>query len=192
MKPVLMIHEIDERVFSLPLEKYILTFDDGLYSQFYYFDRFKSIPTEKIYFISSGIICDGVQSTDFPTCREAHQKAFVGNTEDYMTVAQIKELMADPLVTIGGHSHTHNRLGSYTKLVERIKHIKDDTELMLEWFKANLGVTPTKFCFPYNDDYQGIYQSLLKIYGFTGFYGRERTPIEMLLHTQSPQHTLDI
>ena len=105
--------------------------------------------------------------------------------EDYMTVAQIKELMADPLVTIGGHSHTHNRLGSYTKLVERIKNIKDDTELMVEWFNDNLGFTPTKFCFPYNDDYQGIYQSLLKIYGFTEFYGRERTPVETLLRIES-------
>ena len=183
LKPVLMIHEVYESMFDLPLEEYTLTFDDGLYSQFYYFDRFKSIPTEKIYFISSDIICSGEQSDQFPACREAHRKAFAGNKEDYMTLAQIKELMKDPLVSIGGHSHSHIRLDNYSKIVEKMKHIKNDTELMVKWFEEYLGFKPSKFCFPYNEDYQGMYSAMLRQYGFTEFYGRERIPIETLLHT---------
>jgi hypothetical protein len=182
MKPVLMIHEVTEEILSLSLDDYILTFDDGLYSQYYYFEHFKSIPTEKIYFISSDIVCNGSQSTEFPVCRDAHKKAFNGNKEDYMTVVQIQELMQDPLVTIGAHSHSHTRLGHYSKLTEKIAHIKNDTETMLEWFKTNLGFSPIDFCFPYNDDFGGVYAGVLKHYGFVNFYGRERKPVETLLH----------
>lgn len=191
IKPVLMIHEIRDWMFELPLEQYTLTFDDGLYSQYYYFERFKSIPTEKIYFISSDIICSGKQSIDFPACRDAHKKAFSGNKEDFMTIDQIKELMRDPLVSIGGHSHAHNRLSNYNKIVEKIQHIKTDTEAMIEWFKSNLDYVPTRFCFPYNDDYEGMYPALLKTFGFKEFYGHERTPIETLQHTESPLRSLD-
>jgi len=178
MKPVLMIHEIKEEFFDLPLENYILTFDDGLYSQYHYYPRFKEIPTEKIYFISSGIICNGSQSTEFPACHIAHDKAFQGNFEDYMTLDQIKELMKDPLVSIGGHSHVHKNLKELTKVTHRAMHIMDDTKLMMNWFKENLNFTPTKFCFPYNDDNDGFYVPVLKSVGFTEFYGKERLAIE--------------
>ena len=187
-----MIHEVTEKLFDLPLEDYILTFDDGLYSQYYYFDKLRLIPTEKIFFISSNIICNGPQSMEFPACRVAHNKAFLGNTEDYMTVEQIKELMSDPLTSIGGHSHTHTRLTTYTKLIEKLQHIKQDTDLMLAWFRNTLNFSPTKFCFPYNENYQGIYSSILKRYGFTEFYGQERKPVETLLNMQYPLHTHEI
>ena len=179
-KPALSIHEIDKSVFELPLHKYTLTFDDGLYSQYYYFSNFQKIPTEKVYFISSGIIATTTQSSRFPKCDVAHRKAFSGNTEDYMTVEQIKMLMKDPLVTIGGHSHSHTRLDNFSRLVDKIYHIKKDTEIMLEWFDKHLNFLPTSFCFPYNEDLNGMYGALLKQYGFTNFYGRERIPIETL------------
>lgn len=180
-KPVLMIHEVRESMFSLPLDEYILTFDDGLYSQYYYFDKFKEIRTEKIYFISSNIICNGPQSAEFPCCTEAHKKAFSGNKEDYMTVEQIKEMMQDPLVSIGAHSHDHVDLYSLPKLFDRVNHISKDTENMISWFKTHLGFKPTKFCFPYNEDLDGMYKAVLHKYGFTEYYGRERIAIESLL-----------
>jgi hypothetical protein len=189
-KPVLMIHEVKDWMLDLPLEKYILTFDDGLYSQYYYFDHFKKIPTEKIYFISSDIICTGTQSTEFPCCRTAHEKAFSGNKEDYMTLDQIKELMADPWVTIGGHSHNHNRIGQFRKVMEKLQHIKTDTELMLEWFEKNLDFRPKHFCYPYNDDYSGLYPAILKHYNFTNFYGKDRIAIESLRKAQQSQTVL--
>lgn len=181
MKPVLMIHEVREEMFKLPLDQYTLTFDDGLYSQFYYYPAFAEIPTEKIYFISSNIICSGHQSSGFPACRDAHVKARAGNFEDYMTVEQIKELMADPLVEIGGHSHNHVRLDKKMPLVEKVTHLRADTELMVDWFGDVLSYMPTSFCFPYNDPVQVLYPALLKQYGFTKFYGKERIAIETLL-----------
>ena len=182
-KKVLMIHEVTEKLFNLPLENYILTFDDGLYSQYYHFKHFESIDTEKIFFVSSNIICDGNQSNNFLTCSESHKKAFLGNKEDYMTLEQVKELMSKPNVSIGGHSHDHKNLTNFVSLYEKITYIENDTKSMIEWFKINLNLKPTKFCFPYNNDYNGLYKSLLKKYGFTDFYGSERTPIETLLHT---------
>jgi Polysaccharide deacetylase len=186
-----MIHEVSEKIFDLPLQDYTLTFDDGLYSQYYYFDRFKSIPTEKIFFISSNIVCEGQQSTGFPPSAVAHEKAFFGNKEDYMTVEQIKELMKDPLVSIGGHSHYHKNIKDVTKITQRLKFFLEDTKLMMDWFQANLGFKPHEFCFPYNNDYRGTYQLVLKSFGIVKFYGSERIPVETLLSNQIQTGTHD-
>jgi len=178
---VLMIHHISEEIFKLPLKDYILTFDDGLYSQYYYFDRLSKIDTEKIFFISTNIICENTQSLDFPTCHEAHEKAFKGNKEDYMTWKQIKELMNDPQVTIGGHGHEHKKLKDFNKIIDKMSYIIEDTKKMLLEFDKNLGFKPHKFCYPYNDDQNGMYTSLLKTFGISDFYGQERIPVETLL-----------
>jgi Polysaccharide deacetylase len=175
-KPVLMIHEIKDSLFDLPLEDYVLTFDDGLYSHYYHFDKFKKIKTQKIFFISTDIICDGAQSTEFPSSVVAHDKAFAGNKEDFMTLEQIKELAKDPLVSIGAHGHFHKNLDQIPKLFDKLKHIEDDAELMMNWFETNLGFIPKQFCYPYNNDLKGMYATLLKKYGFNEFYGAERIP----------------
>jgi len=174
MKPVLMIHEMYDEILTLPLENYILTFDDGLYSQYYYYNKIKHINTEKIFFISSGIICNGYQSNIFPSCEIAHKKAFAGNFEDYITIDQIKELMKDPLVTIGGHSHSHTNLSKFNSLSQKTNYIINDTKMMIEWFDTNLQFIPSKFCFPYNEDLNGIYSALVKSAGITKCYGKER------------------
>ena len=181
MKPILMIHQIREEMFDLPLENYILTFDDGLYSHYYYYPKFAKIPTEKIYFISSGMISNGPQSLSFPPSDKAQEKAFAGNFEDFMNVWQLKELMKDPLVSIGAHGHSHKNLNDFASLFDKVNHIEKDTLEMLGWFKENLGFTPTKFCFPYNNDLNDLYPGLLKKRGFTNFYGKERIAIESLM-----------
>ena len=190
MKPVLMIHEVTEDMFDLPLEDYILTFDDGLYSQYFYYPRFRALNTQKLYFISSNIVCTGPQGNSFPTCRVAHAKARDGNYEDYMTLEQIKELAKDPLVTIGCHGHDHIDLTTIPSLKDKVSTLTNDTRNMMAWFAFHIGVIPTSFCVPYNNDLDGLYKALLKRFGFMDFYGRERTPIETLLHkhTQPAVH----
>lgn len=181
-KPKLMIHTIEEWMFSLPLENYELTFDDGLYNHFYYIDRLVKIPTKKVFFISSSIICNGPQSSNFCSSEAAHEKARVNNREDFMTIDQIKQLAHYENVEIGSHSHFHTNLNTFNTLAEKISFIKNDTTAVLEWFGSNLGVRPVKYCFPYNDDLQGLYKATLLPFGFTEFYGRERIPIETLQH----------
>ena len=67
MKPILMIHEFKEEFLNLPLENYTLTFDDGLYTQYKFFNEIKKIDTEKYFFISSNIVCseDASQEDSF-------------------------------------------------------------------------------------------------------------------------------
>ena len=174
-KSVLMIHEVHEVLFEKrDLNNYILTFDDGLYSQFYHYGKIKNIDTKKIFFISSNIICTGKQSLLFPTCHAAHSKSFNGNNEDYMSLEQVQYLSEEKQVSIGGHGHFHKNLNNFKNLKEKIDYIKMDTELMLEWFEKKLKFTPNKFCFPYNDDMGGLYETILKKYGFNEFYGKER------------------
>ena len=180
-KPVLMIHEVDERLFELPLVNYVLTFDDGLYSQYQHFDRICEVDTQKIFFISSNIICTGEQSTEYISSKQAHQKYFeTGNAENFMTLDQIKEIMKHPQVIIGGHSHNHTDIRNM-KLVERLTVIRKDTDLMVAWFEENLGFRPRQFCFPYNNNSDGLYNAALKEYGIITCHGRERIPVETLL-----------
>lgn len=186
MKPVLMIHEIQESYLDLPLEEYVLTFDDGLYTQYKYWDYLKQLKTEKIFFISSGIVCIENQTTEFVGCVTAHKKAQEGNYENYMTVEQIQELQSDPLTVIGGHSHSHVRLNTFSSLFERVGYIVQDTEQMIKWFEQTLAQFPSHFCFPYNEDMDGLYSALLKKQGITHLYGSERIPIERLLHKDIP------
>lgn len=181
MKPVLMIHEVSEQMFNLPLGDYTLTFDDGLYSQFYYLNEFKKFNTEMIFFISTGIVCNSIQSTEFPACRVAHEKAFAGNYEDYMTLAQVRQLVETPNVTVGGHSNSHTRLTQFNSLVDKVAYIESDTLEMITWFESNLKFKPTAFCFPYNDDMDGLYKGLLRKHGLTSFYGKERIKVEDVL-----------
>lgn len=179
MKPVLMIHEIRDELFELPLEDYTLTFDDGLYCHYTHFNRFVNINTDKIFFISTNIIATGVQSQQFIDSASAHKKAMTGNYEDYMSLGQLKELAQCPNVYIGGHSHEHFDI-DHLSLAHKIEYLKNDTETMLDWFQHNMDFRPTKFCYPFNKDYKGIYTAILKQYGFTEFYGSERIDVECL------------
>lgn len=157
MKPVLMIHKIDERMFDLPLEEYVLTFDDGTADHYEYWPRIQAIDTEKIYFVTA---------------------SFVGR-EGYLTVPQLVEMMQHPQTTIGGHSYRHARLDMHLKFL--LDYIDWDTAQMVEWFEQHLNFRPDTFCFPYNDDPHGMYSTRLMSAGFVKFYGRERVPVERLL-----------
>jgi peptidoglycan/xylan/chitin deacetylase (PgdA/CDA1 family) len=53
---VLMIHDLSEAHFRLPLDRYSLTFDDGLYSQYYYYPLLKAHPRPRTFFITPSLI----------------------------------------------------------------------------------------------------------------------------------------
>jgi hypothetical protein len=182
MKPILEIHEWRKEFESLPLEDYILTFDDGLYSQFRARHFLKELNTEKIFFISSDIIRPKYQdpSKDVISCFEAHKKAFNNppNKEDYMSWGEVKQMAG--MFEVGGHSHYH-RMYSKVSLKDFYANLIADTERMFRNFKDN-GIEITKFCFPYNETYDGIYRVFLAREGIEDFYGGDRIPIEKLLN----------
>jgi hypothetical protein len=182
-KPTLMIHEFKPEFLDLPLEDYILTFDDGLASQYAFKDELRLIKTPKIFFISTNIVLKDVttQNSSFICCSTAHKKAFNGNYENYMSWDQIRSLRDLNNFFIGGHSHSHTRLNKFETLAKKVKYIKQDTREMNRVFEQELGLIPDKFCFPYNEDLDGIYGGLIRPVGILETFGSERTAIEDLL-----------
>jgi hypothetical protein len=160
-KPVLMIHHIDETMFDLPLENYTLTFDDGTTDHYEYLHRFRDIPTEKIYFITTG---------------------FVGK-KGYISKEQLEEMGNEPLTTIGGHGHYHTDMRGNKDLKDVLTTINKEARTMIEWFATNNIRLPVDFCFPFNYNPHGLYSAVLKNKGFINFYGGERIPVETLLRT---------
>ena len=184
MKPTLMIHEINPNIIQFLKENgenYLLTFDDGLYSQYFYFDEIKKINTEKIFFISTGTVHKGKQQIVNISCRNAHKLFFEnGYTHYYMTWDQIKEIDSIDNCFIGGHSHSHFNTEKLS-LKEKIEWLTNDTEKMIEEFNKNFGKIPKYYCLPYNYDYQGLYSSLLeKNYNFE-IFGKNRIKIEEII-----------
>ena len=185
IKNVLVIHEISEKLFELPLENYILTFDDALYSQYYYWPIINKINTKKILFISPSLVYKSDIQRDqfsgthlqFPNCYEALKLHKENNSSNYMTLKEIKSLDG---VSLGAHSFHHFKTLN-SKLFEKTSYIKKDTELLLNWFKNNLLKKPVFYAFPHyiEHDFQRI---ILKSYGFTKFFGKnDRLQVEKLL-----------
>lgn len=150
----LMIHEMNKDTI---IPKGLCTFDDGLYSQYKYG---RTLPNDKIYFICPKFIIDGRN--------DLKQKC--------MSVYDIRKLI-DMGIEIGAHSYYHTKLEVFPDLKYQLYHIQRDTESMMNWFKDSLGIVPTKFCFPYNNDLNGIYKAALSKYNFTDFYGSSRVDI---------------
>jgi len=159
LKPTLMIHHVSDEIFQHPLEKFILTFDDGHDNHYATFSKFLEIPTQKIYFIT----CDWVGCPGF------------------LTVDQIKYMSSFDNVMIGAHSFDHFDLNTNKlTLEEKIELMNTDTAKTIGWFQETLGFIPTIFCYPYNNAMYGIYTKILKKHGFTEFYGGERINVDRL------------
>jgi hypothetical protein len=80
----------------------ILTFDDGLASQYAYIKELEKINTTKIFFISSEIVCpeDGYQDTLCISCVDSHNSAFAGHFHNYMKWSQIQHINETPNCSI--------------------------------------------------------------------------------------------
>lgn len=180
IKPHLMIHDVQSWMFKLPLHEYILTFDDALYGQYYFLEQFKKIETQKIFFVSTNIICDEIndQRMDFPTSESAHQTFFsYQDSRDFMKWSQILEIKNTPHCFIGGHSHHHGRYDK-TDIRTLYNELIADTQKMINVFKEK-GITVSKFCYPYNEQYI-LYEEILKNHGINEFFGKNRIAIESL------------
>jgi len=167
-----MIHEITKNVLSKDLSTFdVISFDDGLYSQYMNLEHFLKLPQPKYFFISTNIICNTKQSSEIIYCADAHKKAFNGNFENYMTWDQIIEIYNTPNCYIGGHSHNHNLI---TSLKENIQ----DTNTMINEFKKH-NIIIDSYCYPYNNEYK-IRDLTLKIHKIHKIFGKNRVAVESL------------
>jgi hypothetical protein len=113
---VVMFHDLRREHFDLPLERFRLTFDDGLYSHYYYLPCFEQHPHALTFFITTSFIRPGAARPVFSgRYRESREAAFYtqralidGDFSGFMTVAEVQLLAARPNVRIGAHSHFHD------------------------------------------------------------------------------------
>ncbi len=112
----LMIHNIRKEFLNHDLAQYQLTFDDGLYSQYYYSPLFESNQSPRIYFIATGLIQPGKARKIFdgqylpPIKSEMYMfEAFVKKKIDqFMTLEELEIIADQKEVIIGAHSHFHD------------------------------------------------------------------------------------
>lgn len=182
MKPVLMIHEVTEAMLSLPLENYTLTFDDGLYSQYYYWPHIKKLDTTKIFMVSGKYVSTIDSDRPKPPFNSCFVARDMANNEgiyrDYMNINEIKTIKMEGGI-IGGHGYAH--IKGYTNIFSQdIVKFRKDLEKMMLWFDLVGLDRPRHFTYPYNKEIPAS-KRLLDSMGIVHVYGRERTPIESLL-----------
>jgi hypothetical protein len=93
-----------------------LTFDDGLFSQYYYYPLYRNHPEKLTYFIATAFIRPGQARRMFTgeyipylKPKKYMYRSFIEQQFDhFMTIEEIRELAAKPNVRIGVHSHWHD------------------------------------------------------------------------------------
>ena len=112
----LMIHDIHPNYFDLNLNAYRLTFDDGLFSQYYYFPLLKEHPGNLTYFITTSFIRPGTARGMFAgeyrpyiKSKKYMYRTFIEEKFDhFMTIEELQSISSQTKVKIGIHSHFHD------------------------------------------------------------------------------------
>jgi hypothetical protein len=112
----LVIHDFRKDYLELNLAAYTLTFDDGLFSQYYYYPLLDPVDSPKIFFIITSFIKPGRARERFNgefiksvKSRKYMTDAFINNDfSHFMTLEEIQELATHEGVKIGTHSHFHD------------------------------------------------------------------------------------
>ncbi|MGD9137795.1 MAG: polysaccharide deacetylase family protein [Desulfobacterales bacterium] len=112
----LMIHDIHPNYFDLNLNSYRLTFDDGLFSQYYYYPLLKHHPENLTYFITTSFIRPGPARDMFTgeylpyikSKKYMYRTVVEGKFDHFMTVEELQSISRQNNVQIGIHSHFHD------------------------------------------------------------------------------------
>ncbi len=84
----------------------------------------------------------------------------------YMSWDQLREIAADPLVTIGNHGHSHAHMAWLGAAAQR-----DEIDKATARFQAELGATPEIFAYPYGEASLALRQTVIDA-GFTAALGQ--------------------
>lgn len=181
-----MIHEVTEDILNINkdiLKQYrLITFDDGLYSQYKHIEFFKSLDIPLIFFISTNIINTSNVFNHNIICSTAHDNFFNNNdVSSYMSTEQIKEIYYTNNCYIGFHSHNHtyHKISKKFSLNKLYTDLVLDTELGKEFFKEH-NMKFNLFCYPYNKELP-LYELILKRNGIKHLYGKGRKDIQELI-----------
>lgn len=169
---ILEIHQIEDWMLKKPKSFYedfdIITFDDGLASQFWHYDFFQRFDVPKVYFYSTGIIRESLRiSPKWKVCDKAHEDAILRNDcSAYMHPAELAELSWLPKTYIGIHGHNHVYLNNLST-IQQYKTVVSEVEQMLDLFNRHSRMYNIHrihnwdfFCAPYN--FMGCYETVIK------------------------------
>lgn len=84
----------------------------------------------------------------------------------YMSWAQLREIAADPLVTVGHHGHAHAHMAWLDPAAQRA-----DIDAASARFTAELGQVPELFAYPYGEVSLALRQTVAEA-GFTAAFGQ--------------------
>ena len=143
--PYLMIHDIRSDYFDLDLEPFQLTFDDGLFSQYYYFPLLKDHPRKLTYFITTSFIRPGKardmyagEPIAYLKSKKYMRRTFSdGRFDHFMRLEEVQALSTQPNVQLGVHSHFHDVIMTHTPSSNR----KPLSQWKLERFKNHPGIS---------------------------------------------------
>lgn len=168
---MILIHDVKPWMLKIDLPFDTITFDDALYSQWYYADHFLAMKKRLIVFVSTGIIHTGDNQVVDISCRDAHKRFFAtGDTRPYMTKDQILDL-SNRGFEIGLHGVTHSHM---PKGLKGMQMAMDEALQSYETLKS-WGLNPKTMSYPYNEPNTGF--KILDRYGFK-YFGAERITIE--------------
>lgn len=170
---IIAIHEVTDEVLSKDLSEFdILTFDDGLYSQYLHYKHFLKYQKPMYFFISTALVSFREQSDEVVTSAEAHKDWRERVSLKYfMNWEQIKEIHTNELCHIGGHGCYHFDLRNKS-LDEQLRISTNESICMMNDFDDH-GVTINSFCYPYNHEAIG-YKTYLTKRGINNFFGNNR------------------
>lgn len=179
MKTV-VIHGVNDEILNLDLSEFdILTFDDGLYTQYKHYKHFLKFNKPMYFFISTALVSFKDKSDLYVTSQEAHLDwTKNASLKHFMSWKQIKEIESNELCHIGGHGCYHFDLRDAT-LEKQARISRNEVINMLNDFHDH-DITINSFCFPYNHQALG-YKTYLQNHGINQFFGSERTLVEDLL-----------
>lgn len=115
----IMIHEITSDLLNFQFnESDVLTFDDGLYSIYYYKDYFKNLPNKKIIFLFPAAINQNKKRNKIHHTLSSPQcmtNLFINNDNNsFLSFNEIEHLINDGF-SIGFHSFYHDTILSHPK-----------------------------------------------------------------------------
>lgn len=107
-----------------------------------------------------------LKAANFPFTLFVSTEPVNHNIPGYLSWQQIRDLAADPLVTIGHHAHTHDHL-IHMSLEEATRDIDTATEI----YQKELGMVPDIFAYPYGE-FSPELETILKEKGIKAAFGQ--------------------
>lgn len=128
---------------AIPSNAFAITFDDGFENNYVHaWPVLKELNLPATIFLATKYL-DTDQPFPFDDWSAAGTNAVPGNSWRPMSMRQCEELLANGLITLGAHTHSHE------KFLGRVAEFRRDMRECLDVLRTRLGIERPAFAFPY-------------------------------------------